>query len=126
MKRLNKWGTGTTIGVLVLAVLSNVIAEKVKDVPILSSITQAFTWLTGRVVYLLNYPVKVWVVLAVIAGLLLLYYAIKATYKIELKYPDWINYKKGILRYWKWSWDWEKTTDSWEITKLTPFCPKDG
>jgi hypothetical protein len=122
MKKVYK-GVLWFAGAIMMAWLGNYCYDQTKEIPVLKYITGALSWLFNAGSSILNYPIKLWIILVVLVGLFMLYRWLKFSTKDEL--PDFIRYKKDVFKRWIWRWDWERTGNFWTPTNLTPYCPKD-
>ena len=111
------------IGALVFSPIGNLIGERFKDIPVLSPILSAFTFVWLRV---LNFKIPLWII-----GILLfiIYYVNKAinrvvSEKVDNVLPHWLNWKQDRLKNWNWSWEYQLNGSKYIITNLRVICDK--
>lgn len=128
MKRKIKFGwlwsipSGVIIGLLV---------EHFKVYPIISNMWDGIVFVWGKFVWFMTIDIKLWwILLASVIILTILCVKIKINFTTnippkEKTKPKILNYTsenyKGIL----WQFSWTLYHNEWDITDLTPCCPKD-
>ena len=127
-KLTSKWWFNGFILPISVTVLGTGAYDWIKDKPILTTLWSFLKWLYNAVVNILNIDIKLWFILLFI----LIFYIAKFIYKLIFdrpvveteSLPEWIKYKQGVLKYWLWSWDYEREpfTGKIKITRLTPIC----
>ena len=131
MRRIKKWiksPAGISIGVTVLGFALTVFYDLIKTKPVLTTIWTILESIWRFILLCLTFQLRVWWVLLVIAGLILILYVIV---KIdERKHPEtnqplFLQYTKDEIMNWTWEWDWEKQYDGrYELWNLHPICPR--
>lgn len=118
------WATG-----LLLPVIAAGTYDFIKDKPVTSTLFKVFNWCITIIKLFFNHEIKVWHIIAFFVLLFVILYLLslrKTKYPEVILKPDWINYKRDILKQWLWTWDYEKNpfTHKYEIVNLTPICQK--
>lgn len=100
--------------------------DLIKEIPILTTTLRLIKWGWDLVLEILNFNIKIWWLLILIAVVILIFYLInKLRNKVSTK-PDFYNYREDILKNWKWSWGWEFQSykNSWKLSNLKAHCPE--
>jgi undecaprenyl pyrophosphate phosphatase UppP len=101
MKKLNKWATGTLIGVIIIGVVGNYFYDQMK-----SDFFIGWLFWFGHLLYdttatILNAQIKIWVLLLVI-GAIFLFRRLYLNYQNN-KVPSYVrNYTKDKFHHWTW------------------------
>ena len=114
-------GLGTTLFGFLLS-LAN---DYFKKTPFLTTLNNLFKKITHFIILILNFKIKIWIILAIILLLILIVFIIsKNSNEAKPEYPSFYNYREDQLKGFKWSWSWSKSTRGWCIKNLKPHCPK--
>jgi len=118
MKRINKFFTGTAIGVILIAFFSNWLYANFKTIPVLNSVLSFFIIIKNFITSILRYKIEVWIVLVIAAFAILLLYLLKNV-NIE-KPPAYATYTEDQFKSWVWRWQYDSL---WQVSNLAPYCP---
>jgi len=109
---------GSTI---VLGIIANFIYDSVKQIPVLGAVTHFFKLLYELGVRVLDWEIKLWVILLIVASVFMLRMLVRSA-NADTK-PAFTKYKKDKFRVWIWKWNWRSGENGWRIIDLRPFCP---
>lgn len=117
------WAVG--LGTTLFGFLLSLANDYFKKTPFLTTVNNLFKKITHFIIFILNFKVKFWIILAIILLLILIVFIIsKNSNEAKPEYPSFYNYKEDQLKGFKWSWSWSKSTRGWCIKNLKPHCPK--
>ncbi len=112
-----------TITGVILSFLLTLLYDFFTKNPFLSTLNNSFSWALDKILQFLNYNVKMWWLIVVIASIIVIKsIAIKINENKVVK-PNFLSYREGTLKKWKWTWDYQKNFNKWEVTNLVPYCP---
>ncbi len=108
------------------SVIGSFIYDLWKSKPFLSTLGEIVKAIWNFIALILNYEVKVWWFLMAIFILIgIIYLILKFNAEVN-SIPKFTDYKEDRFKNWRWTWDWKlnKRTNKWNVTDLTPYCPK--
>lgn len=117
----NKW-YWTGLGTIAVTIIADNISEYTKNIPILKYIVNFFKWIYAEIYGLLNFQVKIWVVLLGCLVLILLQKLLKFSGNKTSELPSFYGYTSDKFHNWIWKWKWQNYGRGWEIDNLTPYC----
>jgi hypothetical protein len=110
------------LGTILLTIVSDSIAEKTKEIPILNNVVFFFRWLYRKVAKFLNLEVKMWVIIVFFLLAYLIWSWSKRLAKYSAPPPAFYNYTSDRFHNWTWKWNWQKLPEGWKIKDLAPYC----
>ncbi len=118
------WGIalGTALFSFMLTLLSDCLAEK----PVFSTIVSIITTVIDKIVFVLNFNLKLWWVLLVLVVLFVLricYANIRANADTPKAKPSFMDYTEDVIDGWHIKWFWEKDYSGlYGISSIYPIC----
>ncbi len=108
----------------IFSLILTIIYDYFKQNPFLSTIIEVVKWIGNKIIFILNYDIKVWWILSSIITIVILILFINLRREKIIK-PDFYNYKEDKFKKWKWSWDWEynRIKGGWDVKRMQPYCP---
>ena len=122
MSKANKKWYWTAIGTITLTIVSDNIAERTKELPILNWLLFPFRWLYNVAARFLNINVKMWSLILIAGGIYLLVRLSKRLATTNAPAPAFINYTSDKFHLWTWKWRWAKSEEGWGVDNLAPYC----
>ena len=117
------WGVG--LGTTLFGFLLTLTNDYFKKTPFLTTVGNLVKKIINFTVFILNFKVKIWIILAIIILLFLIVFIIsKNSNETKPEYPSFYNYREDQLKGFKWSWSWSKSSEGWYVDNLKPHCPK--
>lgn len=120
--KTTKFLTQSITGVILLGVVSTFVADWLKSVSFLTTLKGVLLWGYNAIIWLLNFEIKVWWLLAGIAVLIGIIMLIAS--KTENVQPTYFNYTKDIFDEWVWKWGYRFNGKNYIVDNLKPCCPK--
>lgn len=119
----------TLIGGLIVSFIYDLI----KDLPLLSSLVNlskyvwfGLGWIVTSLIELVNYSVRIWVVIFVVILVYIANVIIRNATKTKMPpKPDYFNYNEQLFRNWRWRWEWIwiNSEKKWVPGNFSRFCP---
>lgn len=110
---------------IILSVTGSYVYDGIKKVPKFSTLENAGSWIWSHLILLINFPIKLWWILATIAAVIL---TLKVLLEREAKKspvePPYFEYTKDTFDKWIWKWSWRNTGSGFDINDLHPCCPE--
>ena len=117
------WGVG--LGTTLFSFLLTLTNDYFKKTPFLTTVGNLVKKIINFTVFILNFKVKIWIILAIIILLFLIVFIIsKNSNETKPEYPSFYNYREDQLKGFKWSWSWSKSSEGWYVNNLKLHCPK--
>ncbi|MDR1198515.1 MAG: hypothetical protein LBK94_05825 [Prevotellaceae bacterium] len=114
-KKLKNWAIGV-IGTIITGVAITVISEKLTSDPY-----TPFCWLWGWLLKIMNYEIKIWVILLFLGIIYLIIRLLPEPEKTK-KHP-FADYTSDTINGDKWAWKWNEYLN--HIDGVCMFCPED-
>lgn len=116
------WAIG--IGTTLLGSLITITYDYFKQIPFLTTFWEVVKWIGNKIIFILNFEIKVWWILCVILVIVIVIVFFNLR-RGEIIKPDFCNYRKDTFKYWTWSWDWQYNIykRAWGIINLRAYCP---
>lgn len=116
---------GVGLGTTLFSFLLTLTNDYFKKTPFFTTVGNLVKKIISFTVFILNFKVKIWIILAIIILLFLIVFIIsKNSNEAKPEYPSFYNYREDQLKGLKWSWSWSESTRGWGIRNLKPHCPK--
>ena len=115
LKKISYWG-----GTILLGVIAAGIYDKVKEVPIFTTLKNVFSWVWYEVFCA---EFKLWQILLFLILLIFILYVVTKKKHPE---PAFKSYTSDKIDGYNWTWRWvfNNNQNSWTTDDITPDCPK--
>lgn len=121
--KIKKW-YWTAFGTVLLTIVSDNIAERTKELPLINYLLFPFRWLYGVGARFLTLNIKMWVLTLIVVALYFMRRLFKHLALANSSLPSFVSYTSDCFHIWTWKWSWQKGNDGWMIQNLTPYCSK--